>query len=130
MITFTRAQIASVLATCLDFLVTILLVQVMGGPHIASSTQITFCGAIGTICGGIFHFTISRIWVFRAQDQKWHRQAPRYVLVWIGNLILNVSVLYLLTHYTSLNYLLAKTISAIGVAVLYNYTLQKRFVFR
>lgn len=130
MITFTRAQIASVLATCVDFLLTIFLVQLIGGPHAASGTALTFCSATGIICGGVTHFLISRTWVFRAQEQKWSRQLPRYVLVWIGNLVLNVSVLYLLTHYTSINYLVAKIVIAIGVAVFYNYVLQKRFVFK
>jgi putative flippase GtrA len=130
MITFTRAQIASVLATGVDFLVTIFLVKILGGPHLLSSAAVTLCGATGTVCGGVTHFLISRTWVFRAQEQKWSRQLPKYMLVWIGNLLLNVSVLYLLTHYTGINYLLAKIIIAIGIAVFYNYLLQKRFVFK
>jgi putative flippase GtrA len=54
----------------------------------------------------------------------------RYLMVWVGNLILSVSVLYLLTRYTSVNYLVAKIGIAIGLAVFYNYVLQKKFVFK
>jgi putative flippase GtrA len=123
MITFTKAQIASLLATGVDFLVTVLLVQVAGAPYLPGS-------ATGTISGGVTHFMVSRNWVFNAQEKKWAAQLPRYILVWIGSLLLNVSGLYLLTHYTGLNYLLSKIAIAIGVAVFYNYTLQKRYVFR
>jgi putative flippase GtrA len=123
MITFTKAQIASLLATGIDFLVTILLVQVLGVPYLAGSST-------GTISGGVTHFMVSRNWVFNAQEKKWAAQLPRYILVWIGSLVLNVSGLYLLTHFTGLNYLLSKIVIAIGVAVFYNYTLQKRFVFK
>jgi putative flippase GtrA len=123
MITFTKAQIASLLATGVDFLVTVLLVQVAGAPYLPGS-------ATGTISGGVTHFMVSRNWVFNAQEKKWAAQLPRYILVWIGSLLLNVSGLYLLTHYTGLNYLLSKIAIAIGVAVFYNYILQKRYVFR
>ncbi len=68
--------------------------------------------------------------MFSAQEQKWAAQLNRYVLVWIGNLVLNVSGLWLLTHYTGLKDMFAKVITAVTVAVCYNYVLQKRFVFK
>ena len=123
MITFTKAQIASLLATGLDFLLTILLVWAFGWPKLTASIA-------GTLCGGIAHFLISRNWVFRAQEQKWSRQVNRYLLVWTGNLMLNVSLFYCLNHYLGINYVLAKVVIATSIAVFYNYTLQKRFVFK
>jgi putative flippase GtrA len=123
MITFTKAQMIALLATAVDFGITWLLVTLAGAPPVAG-------GATGTLCGGVTHFMFSRTWVFNAQEKKWTAQLNRYVLVWIGNLVLNVSGLWLLTHYTGLNYLIAKIITAVLVAVLYNYQLQKRFVFK
>ena len=123
MITFTKAQIASLLATGVDFLVTFLLVRLAGAPIVAG-------GATGTICGGVTHFMVSRNWVFNAQEGKWAAQLNRYMLVWIGNFLLNVSGLWLLTHYTGIKDMLAKVIIATAVAVCYNYVLQKRFVFK
>ena len=123
MITFTKAQIASLLATGVDFLVTWLLVQLAGAPIVAG-------GATGTLCGGVTHFMVSRNWVFNAQEERWAAQVNRYVLVWIGNFLLNVSGLWLLTHYTGIKDLFAKVIVAVSVAVCYNYPLQKRFVFK
>jgi putative flippase GtrA len=123
MMTFTKAQLVSLLASSVDFGVTLALVQGLGFPHIAGS-------ATGTISGGATHFMISRNWVFSAQEDKWAAQLTRYMLVWVGNFVLNVTGLWLLTRYTGMNYLLAKTIIAILIAVFYNYVLQKRYVFK
>ena len=54
----------------------------------------------------------------------------RYFLVWTGNLALNASGMYLVTHYAKLNYILSKILIGLLVGVLYNYFLQKRFVFK
>jgi putative flippase GtrA len=130
MMTFTKAQVASLLATGVDFLVTFLLLRWAGVPPVAASAKVTFCGATGTLCGGVTHFMVSRTWVFNAQEKKWAEQLNRYVLVWIGNLVLNVSGLYLLSRYTEISHMLAKIMIATIVAVFYNYVLQKRFVFK
>jgi putative flippase GtrA len=124
MITFTKAQLASILATTVDFLIYLFLFKVLGVWYVIGS-------ALGTVSGGATHFLISRHWVFRAGEGKWSAQAGRYLLVWAGNLVLNTSVLYLLTQCTGTNYAVANKIGiAIGVAVFYNYFLQKRFVFK
>ena len=123
MITFTKAQLASILATGVDFGIPFLLLRIAGIPIVA-------CGATGTLMGGVTHFLISRNWVFNAQEGKWAAQLNRYILVWIGNFLLNVSGLWLLTHYTGIKDMLAKVITAVTVAVCYNYVLQKRFVFK
>ena len=130
MITFTKAQLASLLATGVDFLITFVLLRWAGIPPVAASARVTFYGVTGTLCGGFTHFMVSRNWVFNAQEQKWMAQVNRYVLVWIGNLVLNASGLYLLTRYAGIQPMLAKVITATSVAVFYNYTLQKRFVFK
>ena len=123
MLTFTKAQLISLLATCIDFGMSFLLVKVMGAPYLAGS-------ATGTITGGTTHFLLSRNWVFSAQEKKWTGQLSRYLLVWTGNLILNVSGLYLLVHFAGMNFMLAKIVIAVSIAVFYNYVLQKRFVFK
>lgn len=121
--TFTKAQLVSLLASAVDFAVTWILVKRLEFPPVAG-------GATGTICGGTTHFLISRTWVFSAQEKKWTHQLTRYFLVWIGNLILNTSGLWLLIRYTTLDPMVAKIVIAILVAVCYNYVLQKRFVFK
>lgn len=123
MITFTKAQLASLLATGVDLGIFSLLTHFAGAPFVAA-------GATGTLCGGVTHFMLSRNWVFSAQEGKWEAQLNRYVFVWIGNFLLNFSGLWLISRYTRLKGLLAKVIVAVTVAVCYNYPLQKRFVFK
>jgi putative flippase GtrA len=130
MITFTKAQLASLLATGVDFLVTAVLLRWAGIPPEAASARVTFYGVTGTLCGGLTYFMIGRNWVFNAQEKKWMVQVNRYALVWTGNLVLNGAGLYLLTRYTGIQPMWAKVITATLVAVFYNYPLQKRFVFK
>ncbi|HEV2354834.1 MAG TPA: GtrA family protein [Puia sp.] len=128
MITFTKAQITSLVATGVDFLVYYLLLRWAGLPQAPATGRVTFYGATGTVCGGIAHFMMSRNWVFNAQEGKWAAQANRYLLVWFGNLALNAAGIYLLSR-MGLTPMLAKVITATSVSVLYNYTLQKYYVF-
>ncbi|HLI93792.1 MAG TPA: GtrA family protein [Puia sp.] len=128
MITFTKAQITSLVATGVDFLVYYLLLRWAGLPSPAATGRVTFYGATGTLCGGVAHFMISRNWVFRAQEGKWAAQVNRYLMVWMGNLALNAAGIYVLSR-AGLSPILAKVITATSVAVLYNYTLQRYFVF-
>ena len=121
--TFTKAQIASILATGVDFGITSLLFRFTG-------VSIVVCGATGTLCGGVTHFLVSRNWVFNAQEREWAAQVNRYVVVWIGNFLLNVAGLWLFAHFIGIKDMFAKVITAVMVAVCYNYPLQKRFVFK
>jgi putative flippase GtrA len=121
--TFTKAQVASLVASGVDFSVAWLMVDVLQAPHIPG-------GVTGTICGGVTHFLISRNWAFSAQEKKWTGQLSRYIPVWIGNLVLNALGLWLLNIVVGWPFWPAKLVTSIGIAVFYNYVLQKRFVFK
>ena len=123
MATFIKAQAASFTATALDFSVTIILKELAGSWYLLASV-------LGTISGGIVNFTMNRRWVFSARDRKMHSQAIRYILVWIGNLILVSAGVFILTHYGGISYLVSKIAVSVIVGFFYNYTLQKRFVFK
>ena len=123
MLTFLKAQATSLVASGFDFMTTILLVEVMNVNKMAASVE-------GAVCGGIVNFIINRIWVFSANEKKAHVQIFRYALVWAGSLLLNAAGYYLLIHFTSLYYVLSKLLVSILVGVLFNYFLQKRFVFK
>lgn len=122
MAVFLRANIASLIASFSDYLITILLVQLAHADKFAAS-------AIGTICGGIINFLIGRSWAFRASGQNVKKQAVRYFLVWVGNLFLNMLGFYLLNKLAGAHYILAKVVTSLLVAVGWNYPLQKRYVF-
>lgn len=123
MATFLKAQAASLTATVVDFGVTILLKEVFHCWYLLASV-------LGTISGGIVNFSMNRSWVFQARDQKIHFQAIKYILVWIGNLVLVSGGVFVFTHYVGLSYLVSKIIVSLTVGIGYNYVLQKKFVFK
>ena len=120
--TFARAQIASMVASLVDFWVTIILKEWMGFWYVSAS-------AMGTIAGGITNFSMGRKWVFKSFSRQAEIQLLRYILVWMGYLSLTTSGVYLLTHYTPMTYVISKIIVSLFMAISYNYPLQNKFVF-
>jgi putative flippase GtrA len=123
MLTFLKAQAASITATAVDFFTTIMLVEVFGWGYVLA----TICG---TVAGAITHFLMSRHWVFEASDGKIHSQGLKYFLVWIVYLFLSTGSIFLITNYLGVNYILSKVFVASIMSISYNYLLHKKFVFK
>lgn len=123
MVTFLKANISSSIASFFDYLITIFLVSILRVDVVIASTT-------GTVCGGVINFMIGRNWVFESKTRKVHQQAFRYGIVWVGNLILNTGGIYVFTHLLHVHYVLAKAIVSFVVGFCYNYTMQKKFVFK
>lgn len=120
---FLKANVASLIATFCDFAVTIILKELLKVDAVAASIT-------GTVAGGIVNFLICRNWVFKAKGYPLYPQSKRYFFTWAGNLLLNAGLVYLLIHFAGMNYLLAKTLTSITIAVAYNYPMQKKYVFK
>jgi putative flippase GtrA len=121
--TFFKAQASSLTATLVDFTVTVLLKEWLNAWYLVASV-------LGTISGGIVNFSMNRRWVFSMRHKQVHSQAFKYILVWGGNLFLVSSGVFLLTHYGGFSYFESKIAVSLVVGFFYNYTLQKRFVFK
>ncbi|HLN54252.1 MAG TPA: GtrA family protein [Lentimicrobium sp.] len=119
---FARFQVASLSATAVDFCITILLKEIFGFHYLPSTS-------IGTFSGGLTNFMMCRNWVFRANEHGAFRQAFRYVITWTSSILLNISIVYLLTSIVGINYILSKIVTSIIIGVTFNYHLQRRFVF-
>ena len=122
MFTFFKANAASLISSFFDYLITIIAVQFF-------EMNVVLASVAGNIFGGIVNFSLGRRWVFSAQGSSRRLQAGKYILVWLGNIMLNTFGMYILTK-TALNYLVVKTGVSLLVAVGYNYPLQKKFVFK
>jgi len=123
MYTFAKAQIASFIASMVDYLITILCVELFGFWYVVASST-------GTIMGGMTNFSLGRRWVFRGGERERRIQLLRYFMVWMGYLILVTSGVYFLTHLGGFNYIVSKITVTLFLAIAYNYPLQKKFVFR
>lgn len=123
MLTFLKANISSSIASFFDYLITIFLVSIFRVDVVIASTT-------GTVFGGIANFLIGRNWVFASKKRKVHQQAMRYGIVWIGNLVLNTAGMYIFTKLFNVHYVAAKLFVSLMVGFCYNYTLQKKYVFK
>ena len=123
MITFLKANVASLVASACDFGFAILLKEFFVVDAVAASIS-------GTVLGGIINFIICRHWAFNAGNKNVVKQGARYFVIWGGNLILNALGVYLLIKYGGIDYKIAKLIISLTVAIAYNYPLQKKYVFK
>ncbi|MEP7256909.1 MAG: GtrA family protein [Flavitalea sp.] len=123
MLTFLKANIASIIASLIDYLITLLAVAYF-------KTDVVLGGVIGTISGGVVNFLLGRNWVFSAENNNLYAQAGKYTLVWVGNLILNAAGMYALAKLAGFHYMIAKACTSVLVGIGYNYVLQKKYVFK
>jgi len=122
MATFVKAQVASLSASIIDFLTTLVCTQVF---HL----WYVFGSVAGTTAGGIVNFMMGRNWVFDSKQKNVTLQIFKYILVWAGNLALTTGGVYLVTHYLHVNYILSKILVSLTVGTSYNFLMQKKFVF-
>jgi putative flippase GtrA len=122
MITFLKAQVSFILGSVVDFGITILLAE---GFH----CWYILANAAGNISGSITQFFLCRGWAFEPGKGKMIFQVMKFILVWMGNIILSGCGVYLFTHFLGWNYLLSKTFTSVLLGLTYNYILQKKFVF-
>lgn len=123
MIRFIKAQLSSLTATAVDFLLTVLLKEFFGVWYVIANI-------LGVIAGGVTNFYINRDWVFNGDENELRRQATRYFITWCGNFLLNAFGVWLLTQYGHTNYIVSKIVVSLIVGWSYNYVLQKNYVFK
>ena len=121
--TFLKANAASLAASFCDYLVTIIFKQFLQFDEVLASI-------LGTIVGGVINFLIGRHWVFKSRDVPVFRQGRRYLLAWVGNMVLNALGVASLIRFGKVNYLIAKVITSITIAIAYNYPIQKKYVYK
>lgn len=121
--TFLRHQAASIAASVVDFSSMIAGVRMLG-LHPALAT------AWAAALGGVFNFLLGRGWIFPQAERAALPSAWRYALVSGASLLLNSAGEYLLVSVARVQYVLARVMVAIAVSVLWNFPLQRSFVYR
>jgi len=121
--TLLKAQLSSLVSTITDFLLTHFLTEAAGIWYLISSV-------IGTTMGGFVNFLLGRHWVFKAKSNPALSQAGKYLVVWIGSLILNTTGVYVFTEILLFHYLVSKVLISLMVGIFFNFLLQKMFVFK
>lgn len=136
-LTFTKAMLSSQMASLVDITVTFLLANVCGLYYLYSTFS-------GSVCGALFNCYVNYKWTFRSTGCSKLNVLFKYIIVWVGSIALNTLGTYLLTEWIiKFNwterlasfafdniFMIPKIIVAVIVALCWNYTLQKHFVYR
>jgi putative flippase GtrA len=122
MVALKRAQLASLTATLVDFGTVIFLVEIARFWYVAAT-------ATGALVGAAVNFILGRHWSFMAGRDPIRGQIIRYALVSVASLALNSFGVYLLTDGLNVHYAISRVIAAFVVAIMFNFPLQRRFVF-
>lgn len=134
---FIRAQFSSQVASAVDFLITILLANLWDIYYVYA----TFTGSI---CGGIVNCIINYKWTFKTKDCKKQYVIIKYIVVWIGSILLNTWGIYFMTEAISQNpwvqdklnpfidnlFVFSKIVVSLIVGFTWNYNMQRVFVYK
>ena len=118
---FIKFQFSSLISTGVDYTVMLVLTELLGMWYILSSL-------FGFISGGITNFYINKNWVFKSEKNR--MQIIRYIIIWIGNLSINISGLYVLTEWFHFDYKISKVVVSLFIGVLLSFFVQQRLVFK
>lgn len=122
-LSFLKYQIAAIIATSVDFGLFFILKDIFNVYYVVAT-------AIGAFCGAVANFIICRNWAFVAKETKITYQIGKYIIVSAGSLLLNTLLVFILTELFQLHENYSRIITAIFVAITYNFILQKHFVFK
>jgi putative flippase GtrA len=118
-----RHQIASFISTAVDFGVMTLAVELLHGTAVIGTLA-------GASCGALANFQLGRHWVYAARHDHVGEQAGRYALISASSAGLNALGEYGLHDVLGVQYLAARAVVAVAVSLLWNFPMQRYFVFR
>lgn len=117
---FTRFVVVGAVATGLQYLILILLVQGrLAGPVLASNT--------GFVTSSLFNYLLNRRYTFRS-DRAHAHALPRFMAVASVGLGINASLMWLFASQIGAHYLVAQ-VAATGGALVWNYAMNRLWIF-
>jgi phosphatidylglycerophosphate synthase/putative flippase GtrA len=117
-----KHQASSLAATLVDYSTMISLVDLVHVDPVPAT-------AIGAFFGAITNFMMGRRWIFRAHADHPGGQALRYALISGSSLGLNALGEWVLYHRVGIQYIAARMMVGFTVSVLWNFPMQRSFVF-
>ena len=117
-----RSVVTSLFTTALDFATLTALVELFHLNYVIA----TF---LGTVVGSASNFLINRQWAFEARAGSAHWQFARFLPVQAGSSGLQTLGVWLFTEQTRLKYFSSKMLVAVIVYLIWNYPMNRFFVF-
>lgn len=131
-----RSMITSQVSTYVDYVVSFVLYSCTG-------LSAGFSAGIGGACGGITNCAVNYRFTFRLRQCSYWAIAVKFFMVWVGSMVLNavgtqvVTNLLTSSHYLDraglsddLCFTIARLSAGLVVSILWNFMLQRYFVFR
>ncbi|HRZ41642.1 MAG TPA: GtrA family protein [Bacteroidales bacterium] len=124
---FGKAQISAFIGGMTDYGVMVFCTEVLG-VHYSISV------GIGGIIGALTNFLINKRWTFYAGADAYRHsgisQFIRFCAVVANSILLKMLGTLFFTEMMHISYLISRLITDLFVSLVFNYTLQKRWVFR
>ena len=124
---FSQAQISAGAGSVVDYGLMVLSVEVF-------HWDLFWAVACGGVVGAIINFSLNRYWTFRDKQHAYRHglktQLLKFAATVTGSILLKYLGTYALEHGLGIDYKIGKLISDLFVSVLFNYTLQRFWVFR
>ena len=124
--TFAKAQVSAFIGGLSDYAIMVFVTEVF---HVHYTISI----AIGGIIGAIINFSLNKAWTFHNKSQPYkssvRKQLLKFVLVVLNSILLKSTGTFLITNFIRIDYKISRIIVDLMVSLLFNYTLQKHWVF-
>ena len=127
LLVFSKAQVSAFVGGISDYLIMVFVTEVF---HVHYTISI----AIGGVIGAIVNFSINKGWTFRSKNipykNSMRKQLMKFVLVVLNSIMLKSSGTYFITTFLHLDYKISRIFVDLFVSIVFNYTLQKNWVFK
>ncbi len=126
-IIFVKAQISSFSGGIIDYVTMVFFTEVF---HIHYTISI----AIGGVVGAVANFVINKNWTFKSGLRKYKSssiaQLLKFSVVVLNSILFKSSGTYFITKYIHIDYKISRIIIDLIVSIGFNFTLQKKWVFK
>ena len=124
---FTKAQVSSFAGGIVDYSVMIFFTEIF---HLHYTLSIV----IGGVFGAIVNSLLNKRWTFYSKEH-WYRvsgrkQLLRFVLMAVNSIFLKAIGTYFITSLIKTDYKISRIILDLTISMIFNYNLQKNWVFK
>ncbi len=124
---FIKAQISSFLGGVVDYLIMVFFTEIF-------NLHYTISIAIGGVIGAILNFSLNKKWTFYSKSKSYKnsssKQFLKFIIVVLNSILLKASGTYFITTFLGFDYRISRIATDLIVSIVFNYTLQKYWVFR
>jgi len=121
--TFLRAQLVSICATTVDFIISIILHHLLGVYYVTATS-------IGAFCGSVTSFSLGRNWVFLNRRGRLSIQFLRFVIINGFSIFGNTTGVFFFKENFDISFIASRVIVAILIGIFFNFFMNRYFVFR